>query len=498
MSFKVKKIKPKKEYLFIKKLNQIISFLLDKSKKLFNKIKTFTRIENIKRFSRIKKPKNIWIGAILIIIGIFFVNTVAFNIYDFISGISFEKIIFSFGATLETDQYSNTNILVVGTGGETHSSPDLTDSIIVVSIDKNNQISMLSIPRDLHIKESGTTKINEIYYFAKSKYSYRNKLTPEEASDKAMNDLKQYIETLTGMELNYYVKVEFNTLVKLVDIIGGIEIDVEQNIYDTEYPNNNWGYETFRLKKGKHKMDGETALKYSRSRKSTSDFSRSKRQQKVLLGIKDKSLKENILDNPKKLKQIFDVLKGSIDTDLEWDEMITLAKISKKIDANMLISKVIHDNPLVEGGVLYTPERSNYKGAFVLIPYGHKYDLIHKISKIIFNYRELFLETQNIQILNGTKKPGLATNTYSYLNLFGFNITDIDNSILKIDKTVIINNRNKPSITFNALKEVIQGEFLNKDEFIGMYPGYENKDDNSDITIIIGEDFDQLSVKLIY
>jgi len=103
-----------------------------------------------------------------------------------------------------------------------------------------------------------------------------------------MKVLEEKIEEITGEKIDYYVNLDFEGFIKIVDLVDGVDVSVEENLVDYDYPNGRGGYTTFVLRKGNWTLDGETALKYARSRHSTSDFDRSLRQQQIISALKKK------------------------------------------------------------------------------------------------------------------------------------------------------------------------------------------------------------------
>ena len=98
----------------------------------------------------------------------------------------------------------------------------------------------------------------------------------------------QTVQYNLGIPVNDYVVVDFNAFIRLVDLIGGIDVNVERAIYDPTYPDMNYGYDPFYLNPGMQHLDGVTALKYARSRHGSDDIDRAARQQQVLYAIRDK------------------------------------------------------------------------------------------------------------------------------------------------------------------------------------------------------------------
>lgn len=357
-------------------------------------------------------------------ISVFVIALVVLGFISFVKSFDLAAIVFSFGKGLKTDHFGHTNIVLAGIGGEGHDGADLTDTLMVASIDyENKSITMLSIPRDLYVK-SGKLKsgerINEIYFIAKNRFK---------SSISGMEELKNVTVALTGTRIDYFIKVDFKSFKKLVDSMGGLDIMVEKDIYDPYYPlDKTIQYQPFAIKAGLQHMNGETALKYARSRKTTSDFDRAQRQQQLLTTIKEKAFSLNILTNPSKIQEIYTVVNDGIETDLSLNEIITLAKTAKELKRENIHSFVLGDNPNECGGFLYTPAREFFNGAYVLLPAGNSYDDINIFTKAIFDDPNIFVAKDPIQILNGTKKPNIAGEVTNFLSRMCLNVIHYSNA----------------------------------------------------------------------
>jgi LCP family protein required for cell wall assembly len=372
--------------------------------------------------------KNYIAAAVLVIFGIFVVTKVTLTAYHFIADFNPKNLLQAVGADLKKDEHGYTNILLLGDGGHERDGADLIDTIMVASIDyEKNSVSLLSIPRDLYIEKSDETDVG-VVYGGKINELYRNHKNVMEDEEDRFQLFKRVAGDVVNLDIQYYARVDFNAFVEGVDSLGGITVDVQEDIYDPFYPNEtDDGYTVFRISKGLQEMDGETALKFVRSRKTTSDFDRAARQQLVLEAIQQKALSLNVLTSPGKLKGLYNLVHENVNTDLKIGEMISLAGFAKQMDRSRLVRKVIHDDPGQEGGFLVTPDRDLYNGQFVLVPFGTGYELIHKYADLVFNQREMFYEPAVIEVLNATPIPGIARNSAYQLIRFGFDVQSIDN-----------------------------------------------------------------------
>ncbi|HRY22170.1 MAG TPA: LCP family protein [Candidatus Dojkabacteria bacterium] len=203
-----------------------------------------------------------------------------------------------------------TNVLLVGLDTRENTGLLNTDTIMMASYNyETNDITLLSIPRDFHVEvEEGVNwyvRINSIYNVAE-----------QEKQGTGIIALQDTVERVTGQKIQYYAMVDFKAFVGIIDTLGGIDVNVENSFTDYRYPLGK-GYQTVSFEAGPQTMDGETALIYSRSRHSLqnnegSDFARAKRQQKVIIALKDKLLSSESLMNPKTILGILPSIDGNI------------------------------------------------------------------------------------------------------------------------------------------------------------------------------------------
>jgi len=200
------------------------------------------------------------------------------------------------------------NFLLLGAPGQGNDAPDLTDTILVASFDANkNKIFLFSLPRDLLIKipdQENYTKLNALYAFNRKN------------TNREFNSLIKKTEEITGLKINHYIFVDLQTVKNIVDILGGVNILVQKDIIDEKFPGPDNSFQSFEIKAGWRYLDGETALKYIRSRHSLGgDFDRIGRQQEVIQALKQKVLTLNFWDF-KKVIEIYQALSANIKTDL--------------------------------------------------------------------------------------------------------------------------------------------------------------------------------------
>jgi len=252
------------------------------------------------------------------------------------------------------------NFLILGIAGGNHEGKDLTDTIMFASLDPyKKQLVLISLPRDIWL-EKWRAKLNSIYHY------------------KGLEETKKTIEEILGQKIDYGIIIDFEIFQKIIDALGGITVDVERSFDDYKYPipgkeNNSCEgdplyrcrYEHLHFEAGKQFMDGQTALKFVRSRNAQgeegTDFARAARQQKVILAIKDKILSREFLLSPKKAIQLFKLISLNIQTDIPKEKYWQIAKMGIKI-------KNIKTVTLNENYLINPPISKKYDNQWVLIP----------------------------------------------------------------------------------------------------------------------------------
>jgi polyisoprenyl-teichoic acid--peptidoglycan teichoic acid transferase len=340
-------------------------------------------------------------------------------------------------APLKGEAENRINILLLGMGGAGHDGPYLTDTIILASFQpSSNQVSMFSIPRDLlvEIPGYGYWKINNANAFGEQK-----------DENNGADITKQVVANTFDLPVHYYVRIDFSGFEKIIDEIDGIKVEVDRSFTDYQYPTNDHKHQVVSFEQGFQTMDGDTALKYVRSRHGNngegSDFARSARQQKVIQAFKNRILSYNFLLNPNKIKKVSTKLSEHLRTDMEFWELLKFAKIFKDINMETVTNHVLDDSP---GGYLYP---SIVNQAYVLKPRGEDFSQIQFLIKNIFNENvdtgtviiqddeTPQLPSQNttnriikIEVRNGTTTNGLASQNSQALKLKGYRITKIGNA----------------------------------------------------------------------
>lgn len=221
-----------------------------------------------------------------------------------------------------------TNVLILGVD----EAADLSDTIMIASIDHadrdNPRVALVSIPRDLYldIEGFGSAKIN-----AAHAYGEHNNYPGGGVALTAAT-----LERHFDLPIHYHAVLEFEGVKKVVDALGGVEIDVPRALSDPLYPNDDYsGYDPFMIEAGVQQLDGEAALKYARSRQTTSDFDRAYRQQQVALEVRNELLERESLLNLATLRMLVATFDESVTTNAGRLELIKFIDILRRYDDSM-------------------------------------------------------------------------------------------------------------------------------------------------------------------
>jgi len=365
------------------------------------------------------------------------------------------------------------NILLLGIADSGHPGKDLSDTIMVVSVDPINKgMAMLSIPRDLYVPlpTGGSAKINAAHAFGEEYHR-------DEGGGPAL--AKETVSNILDLPIHYFIRLNFQGFKDLVDEVGGIDIEVKKDIYDPYYPNDKtFRYEPYRISAGEHHMNGDAALKYARSRYSTSDFDRAGRQQQILVALRQKAISLNVMLNPKKISDILNILKDNLKTDMQFWEIEKFAELMQDVESETIVHRVLDNS---KEGLLYS---GMVNGTFVLLPRGDDFSEIQKLSREIFIEPYILREKARIKILNGTLRGGLAASLKDELESFGYNIVKVGDAKNKgsYSQTKIIDySKGEKPFTVQLLSKRISGAQLLSQEPKG--------EAEADIVIIIGNNY---------
>ena len=396
-----------------------------------------------------------------------------------------KHLISSDNRKIQGEEKGRINLLLLGIGGENHEGGQLTDTIIVASMNpQTGEMGMLSIPRDLvaPIKGVGWQKIN-------SAHAHGYKMAGDDP--KAGSELaKKTVEDVVGLNIDYYIKIDFAGFVKIVDALGGVRVEVASSFTDYEYPDENYGYAPVHFDQGWQNLSGDEALKYARSRHGTdgegSDFARARRQQQIINALQLRATALSTLLNPNKMLSLADIIGTHVETNMEVWEIIRLYEIAKEIGQNNIQRYVLSTK---QEGLLSVGQTED--NAYILVPRAGQgnFSEIQKLASNIMEKEQP--KPENIQektsikiaIQNGTKSPGLAAKTADQLKKLSYQISQISNAQNQdYEKTVIY------KLSENPLPDDMQiiREALNAN--IAQIIPESLAIPDADILIIVGED----------
>ncbi len=379
------------------------------------------------------------------------------------------------------DGLSRVNVLLLGVDRRdwlNGQGPPLADTIILATYDPQSQsVGLLSIPRDLwvDIPGLGYHKINQAFQQGEATHY------PGGGAALAIETVEQILD----VPIHFYVQVDFEAFVRLIDEIEGIKVDVPEEIVIDPLGDNN----TKTLQPGKQTLPGDLALAYARSRDTIgSDFDRAERQQQVIMGIRNrvtsyKSLPLLISKAP----VLYQELSDRISTNLNIRQIFNLAWDIQQIPGERIRRFIIGPEQVV-----FT---TSYEGMSILMP----------VPEAILIQRDEFLSTYvpeqaaeletsemstadlvaaeaaTVSIRNGTLAVGLAARTDYYLQSEGITAAEVTNAGQLHEQTMIIDHSGKPNTT----------QYLA--DLFGIVPGmiYSQYDPDSsyDIIVVLGEDW---------
>jgi LCP family protein required for cell wall assembly len=362
--------------------------------------------------------------------------------------------------------------------------PWRTDTMILGTIDPESKTAgILSIPRDLWvpIPGYGESRVNSANFVGdRDKYP---------GGGPAL--AKKTVEYNLGVPIHYYVLLDFDGFEKIIDTIGGVDVNVERVLHDERYPDPSPDdpnrVRTIHFEAGFQHMDGKAALEYARSRLSTSDFDRSHRQMQIILAVREKALRLNLIP---RVPELMVTMADIVQTDLQPGNIITLARLGGEIEQENLHFAIIDHTMTVEH---VTPS-----GAQVLLPIREK---IRPVVEELFTsptpptpptaqpeivtveeINRLAQEGAKIVVQNGTPTANLAAQTAAFLKEQGYHVVEFsDADRFDYPQSIIIDYTGKEytiqslAVLFNVTPENIRRSLNLKSEV--------------DIRLIVGQDF---------
>ena len=236
-------------------------------------------------------------------------------------------------------------VLMLGLDKRPGENSGRTDAMILTRVEPaNNSAAMISIPRDLCVANC----LTEPYRI--------NTVLLREGPDA----LRQRIGSLMGLQVEYWIVLDFDGFRRLVDFFGGVDVDVSTTIYDSYYPNeSDTGFDPLYVEAGLNRFDGDMALRYARSRHQDGTFARDKRQQQILLALRDQVLTpRTLVQSPAFLQQ----LSNTFQTNVPLEIFPSMAKLAFAVDSRRVVQGAVE----LARGMTYAVIAEN--GAYVLEP----------------------------------------------------------------------------------------------------------------------------------
>jgi LCP family protein required for cell wall assembly len=315
------------------------------------------------------------------------------------------------------------NILLIGSDQRPGEGTHNTDTLIVVSIDPvTKQVAMFSLPRDTvdvptppgparrAFGSVYTRKINAWWTSVRT----RNDLFPGKGNLPGYNGLKAIMGNLYGLDIKYFVEVNFDGFKNVVDAMGGVTINVQVPVSDDRFPSVNGSLRRVYIPSGIQHMDGAEALRYARSRHGSNDFDRGVRQQRVLLSLREQADPQDLIP---RLPDLVKALQKTVKTDIPAAQLAPLLGLASEVDTKNIRSYVFTPP-------FYQKESASSPRGYIIVPYVSK---IRAAVKNAFTVdpadearrQDLAQEAAVVWVLNGTSDTGRGTAIAGYLDYQG-------------------------------------------------------------------------------
>jgi len=345
---------------------------------------------------------------------------------------------------LKQDSNGRSNFLILGTSEDDpgHQGADLTDSILVLSVDQKNKNSyMFSVPRDMEVKYDRpcvpgySGKINAFF-------SCVNIEETKEAEQDRLAKTQKLIGDIFGIDIQYGIHVNYTVMRDVVNAIGGnITVTIESRDPNGQMDSNfDWKcggnyYERFKncppnghfidYPNGLITLDAEHALYLAQARGDISptygfeksNFDREKNQQKILVAIRDKAMSSGTLTNLGAISRLIDALGDNLRTNIKTNEIRTLIQVAGEIKSDDIhdISLIDGDNPVMNG--TGNPSAGKYE-----------YDDIRALIKKNLSSNPIISEAAPVVVLNGSGQSGFGQTKADELAGLGYNVVLVSNA----------------------------------------------------------------------
>lgn len=385
--------------------------------------------------NRSRKFKFGLVSSVIVIVG---VGMLGLRLYSFLNSVFARGVGNSSSAALgdnvrpedlNTEGDGRLNVLMLGRGGTENEAPDLTDTLLIASIDlKNQNTALFSVPRDMWVTANGSSmKINAVFATSKQAAQYKGK-SDGEAEDEGVRSAIAAVRNVAGVPIHKYVLTDYKAFRDVVNALGGVDINVEESIYD--------GFTGWSFKAGQQTMNGDKALQYARTRHGSArgDFDRNQNQRQLLVAMRQKATSTGIVTNPVRLNSLANAVQKNIRTDLTVDEAKTLFNKTKNMADSSIVSLDLakEDEPLVQTG--------NIGGQSIVMPTAGLTDFSKIRAYARSNMIDPYLkqESPTVAVYNGTGKAGIASTVADVLSGYGYKVLAKDTSQTDQSKTMVI------------------------------------------------------------
>jgi LCP family protein required for cell wall assembly len=315
------------------------------------------------------------------------------------------------------------NVLLLGIDHREDEPLDASraDTLLVVSVDPASRSAvMVSLPRDLWVSIPGVgeQRLNVAHSMGGPELAMRT------------------VTANFGIRLSHYARIDFRGFEQIVDTLGGIVVDVDRPIKDDEYPTDDYGFSRIYIGPGPQWMDGRTALQYARSRHSENDFGRARRQQRVLIAMRERAIQANMIF---KAWELIPLAQKTVTTDFGPLDLAKLAKLASEIDRERVQSLVVdaqYASPITtfDGAQVLLPNKPAIQAA-VTQAYAKSAALPTPVARVSAPAAQPTPAVQptprpvtRVEVYNGTTRQGLARSTADWLARQGVEVTRVDSA----------------------------------------------------------------------
>ncbi|TKJ29950.1 MAG: hypothetical protein CEE40_06590 [Chloroflexi bacterium B3_Chlor] len=320
------------------------------------------------------------------------------------------------------------DIMLLGTDRRPPHQGWRTDTMILVSIDPEDRIvSMVSIPRDLYVAVPGygKTRLNLADNIGEAQYY--------PSGGPAL--LRATLEENLGITFDHYIRIDFQGFVEMIDILGGIDVDVqcptELWVPNMKSPGDYLLLRTIPARM--QHMDGELALIYSRCRGHTPVVDRDRRQREVLLAIRNRVVELGIPGLLPRLFELLDSMQRNVQTDLEPAEIVSLSQLVTQMPPQNINQRTLD--------LSVAPEWTTPEGAWVMLPdrQSIKELMVGRLAPLTWEETALATEGVTIAVDNGTTIEGFASQMADRLRSRGYRVVEVgkDDRLDHTETTII-------------------------------------------------------------